>query len=128
MYCPKCLSNTLFLKEQGTVRIHINKLGRDSSLFFFDLNKENRSDIERKIDDKIDELCKWYSGFKNIEEIHNTAIFSSDFACSNGCVYATVQRLSVIGLLITQNVFIDLIKKNAQKYNIPVSIRLEIIE
>jgi hypothetical protein len=102
MYCPVCFQNTLKIRSSGVVRISFNGKSRDTSIFTFNLNKDTKEELDKKLRERIVDFLKWYSSFQNKDPIKQFEAMSSDFQCSNNCKIDYLHtKLSVVGLIFS---------------------------
>jgi hypothetical protein len=123
MYCPSCLSDTLKIASSGIVKLTFNSKAKATSQFYYNLAQDKDQEIIEKLHDVIKDYFVYYSGFQNKDPIQFVDAFSIDFKCSNKCVIGINHKMSVIGLLFSQNELKEHIEKLAIKYEIPVALK-----
>jgi hypothetical protein len=126
MYCPVCLNNTLKICSSGVIKLTFNGMARNTSLFTYNLKKDNPDKMKKYLRERFIDYLEWYSTFQNKEVIEKLEIYSADFKCDNGCaVGGGSSRMSVVGPIYEAQEVIDMFKEEAEKFKIPenVSVR-----
>lgn len=115
MYCPKCLNNSLSIKDSGVVEIVINEKKMDSGRFLYNANgsKEELYGDARK---KLEEFVKWLSGFSNLEPVKKVKFMTSDVRCESGCPTAFT-KISVVGHILPASQVSNILAEMSEKYN-----------
>lgn len=123
MYCPVCFQNTLKLRSSGVVKLAFNGKSRNNSLFTYNLQKETPEQLLAKLKEKIVDWMSFYSEFVNKDPIKTFEVFSADFLCTNSCkIDLSRMKVSVIGLIYTQDEVKRLLHGEAKKYDIPIEV------
>ena len=99
MFCPKCLNNSVHVKEKGVIQILVNGRQKDTGRFLFNL--EDRETININISNKILEHFKWMASFQNPKPVEQLNVITSDAKCDNGCALPLAQKFSLIDHLIS---------------------------
>jgi hypothetical protein len=124
MYCPVCFQDTLKLRSTGVVKISFNAKSRDTSLFTFNVSKENQEDLLKKLREKIVDFFSWYSQFQNKVPLVSFDALSSDFQCINQCKIDYVNtKISVVGLLFSMEQIVEIIQQEAPRYSLDVNLK-----
>lgn len=122
MYCPKCLSNSLYLKDHGVIQVIINKKQMDAGRFLYNLEEETKEELIESLEVKLEEFFKWYSNFNNKKPIETIELVSADIACDNRCPVGLNTMLSVIDILVPSKSMLELLNNMGKKYNIKIAI------
>lgn len=120
MFCPKCLSNSLHLKEKGVMNILINGRQKDTGRFLYNL--ENRDDIYQNISEKIQDHFKWIASFGNKKPIKSVHITTSDAKCDNGCAIPLAQKFPLTDHVITTKDLKELIFRYAKEFELELEL------
>lgn len=115
MYCPKCLNNSLFIKDSGVIEILINEKKMDSSRFLYNANG-NKEDHYKDASKKLEEFLKWLSGFSNLEPVKKVKFMTADVRCDSGCATAFT-KISVVGEVLSNSQINNILSEMSEKYN-----------
>ncbi len=123
MYCPVCFQNTLKFRSNGVIKASFNGKSRNTSLFTYNLNKDDAAELDKKLREKLVDFFAWYAEFKNKLPITAIELTSSDVQCSNACkIDLTTSRFSVIGVLYSSKVVEALASEEAKKFGIELQL------
>ena len=122
MYCPVCFDQKLYLRPSGKGFLALNGKQMSTAIFLFNTERQDPSEILANLEEKIEEIFKWYKGFNNVDKIEKFEVFSSEFDCDNGCAIPASSKISLIGPLVERNAYKASLTKLAEKY----SLRLEL--
>jgi len=125
MYCPKCLGDSLYLREHGVINLIINNKQMDAGRFLYNLSDQSGEELKMALSQKVEEFFKWYSNFKNREAIEIIELCTSDVFCENKCSIPLNHRLSVIDVLISRQQLAELCEDIGQKYNMSIKIKID---
>lgn len=113
------------LAPTGVIHIVINNKQMDTGRFLFNLNKDTKAEVSKKLHQKLEEFFKWYCGFQNKEAISRLSIYSSDFVCTQGCNIPINSAISVVGQLFPTREVQKEIENLGQKYGLQIEIDLQ---
>ncbi len=99
MFCPKCLNNSVHVKEKGVIQILVNGRQKDTGRFLYNL--EDKQNITQQISEKILEHFKWMASFQNPKPVEHLNVITPDAVCDNGCALPLAQKFSVVDYLIS---------------------------
>lgn len=123
MYCPKCLSDNLFLASRGVADLIINGKHMDAGKFIFNTEAARQKNIASEFEKKVEEFFKWYSGFNNIEPITQIQLISADVKCEScGFIPTTSGKVSVVDTLIPAMEMKKILFKIAEKYGLKIKL------
>ncbi len=125
MYCPKCLNESLYLCDHGVVNLIINNKQMDAGRFLYSMDDHSRDELIAALSLKIEEFFKWYSNFKNREDIEVVELCTSDVVCENKCSLGLNHRISIIDVLISKNQLAELLAEIGNKYNMNIKIKVD---
>lgn len=125
MYCPKCLNSSLYLCDHGVINLIINKKQMDAGRFLYNLNDQSKDELVEELSQKIEEFFKWYSNFKNKEDIEVVQLVTTDVFCENKCSIGLSSKVSVIDLLIPKSVLLEVLEELGKKYNMNIKIEAD---
>ncbi|EPZ51685.1 hypothetical protein M902_2242 [Bacteriovorax sp. BAL6_X] len=120
MFCPKCLSNSLHLKEKGVIHILVNGRQKDTGRFLFSL--ESRPEITQNISNKILEHFKWIASFQNTKPVENVNIITSDAKCDNGCALPLAQKFSLLDYIVSTREVKSMVLVHAKECGLDVEL------
>lgn len=123
MYCPKCLNDSLLVSPKGVITLILNGKQMNNGRFLYNIERDDFSEFNRALREKIDEFFKWYENFQNRDPIHTVEVCSSDFVCSNGCAIGVHETFSVVDLLISYKDLVKMIKEEADKFGVGVELK-----
>ena len=115
MYCPKCLNNSLYIKESGVIEILINEKKMDSGRFLFSASS-SKDELYSDAKKKLEEFVKWLSNFSNLEPVKKVKFITGDVKCDNGCVSA-FSKLSVLGQILNTATVNQILEEVSEKYS-----------
>lgn len=113
MFCPKCLSNSVHLKEKGVMNILVNGRQKDTGRFLFNLDRKD--EILQNISDKIHEHLQWMASFNNKKPVQTVHVVTTDAKCDNGCAIPLSHKFSLTDHIISTKGLKDLIAKHAKE-------------
>lgn len=123
MYCPVCFQDTLRIRSNGVIKLSFNGKSRNTSLFTFNLQKENHEELHKKLREKVVEFMNWYAQFKNKDPIRTFEAYSNDFNCMNGCKIDMVNtKFSVIGSVYKIQDVKQILSEEGTVFNIPIQV------
>lgn len=123
MYCPVCFQDTMKLRSTGVVKLAFNGKSRNTSLFTYNLQKENHEQHLGKLREKVVDFFSFYSEFVNKAPIKTFEAYCSDFHCSNNCKIDLVNtKVSVIGVMYSIAEIRTLLNEEAKKFGIDVQV------
>ena len=122
MYCPECFNKSLILGLSGKGYLALNGKQSNTAIFLFNTIKQDPDEIQQQLEEKMDELLKWYSGFKNISPITRFEIYSSDFRCENDCSIKKSSKISLIGPLLNEKKFYETLDGLAKKHGLSLKL------
>ena len=117
-YCPVCLNNTLKICSSGVIKLTFNGMARNTSLFTFNLKKDNPEKMKTYLRERFTDYLSWYGEFQNKEQIKKLEIYSSDFRCDNGCAIGGNNRMSVVGPIYDPSEVVKIFKEEAAKFKV----------
>lgn len=120
MFCPKCLSNSLHLKEKGVIHILVNGRQKDTGRFLFNL--ERRPEITQNISNKILEHFKWIANFQNTKPVEHVNIITADAKCDNGCALPLAQKFSLLDHLVSTREVKNMVQIHAKECGLDVEL------
>lgn len=123
MYCPKCLSQTLFIQPKGVVDIYINGKKRDNGRFLYNMDPSFADAVFADFKKKCEEFFRWYSDFKNKETIEYVELLTVDVRCDNGCKFSPMERFSAVDTIISREVIQHVFKELGKKYELEVELK-----
>lgn len=115
MYCPKCLNNTLFIKDSGVIEILINEKKMDSGRFLFS-SSSTKDELYGDAKKKLEEFVKWLGNFSNLEPLKKVKFITGDVKCESGCVSA-FSKLNVVGQILKADQVNQILAEVSEKYN-----------
>lgn len=115
MYCPKCLNNTLYIKESGVIEILINEKKMDSGRFLFS-SSSSKDDLYTDAKKKLEEFVKWLGNFSNLEPLKKVKFITGDVKCETGCVSA-FSKSNVVGQILNKAQVNQILEDVSEKYN-----------
>lgn len=115
MYCPSCLNDSLFIKDNGVIEILINNKKMDAGRFLYN-SRGNKEDLYTDAKKKLEEYIKWLSNFSNLDPIKKVQFVTTDVKCDEGCP-SGLTKLNVVGHVIPTSVVKSLIVEMGEKYN-----------
>ncbi len=115
MYCPSCLNNSLYIKDNGVVEILINDKKMDSGRFLFNMNG-NKEEIVSEAKKKFEEFIKWLSNFSNIDPVKKVKFVTGDIKCDSGCP-ASFSKVSAVGHVLSNAQVNNILSEMGEKYN-----------
>ncbi len=118
------MNDTLVMRTSGVIKFIINDKKRDSSLFTFNTQKELKVQMLKTLREKIADFMSWYSDFKNIEDIHQFELFTTDVGCTSHCTIPMGTSFTVIGNLFTANEVQKILNEEAAKRNLKVKVKV----
>jgi hypothetical protein len=126
MYCPVCFNDTLKLASNGVVRLTFDGKARNTSLFSYNLSKDNDETLYKKLRERVSEYFEWYGGFSNKKPIKLIEIFSSDFICSNRCrLGPDCNKIGVIDILFNKKEIQKILDEEANRLNIKLEFKID---
>jgi hypothetical protein len=115
MYCPKCLNNSLSIKESGVVEIFINEKKMDSGRFLFSaIISEEELYADAK--NKLNEFIKWLSNFSNLEPLKKIKFITTDVKCELGCSTAFTE-INAVGQIVQPAQLNSILAEISEKYD-----------
>ena len=124
MYCPKCLSQTLFIQPKGVVDIYINGKKRDNGRFLYNMDPAYEEEVFNDFKAKAEEFFKWYSDFKNKETIEYVELLTVDVKCDNNCRFSPMERFSAVDTVISSEAILEVFSELGEKYNLDVELKV----
>ncbi|MFT6069944.1 MAG: hypothetical protein ACJAT2_000958 [Bacteriovoracaceae bacterium] len=115
MYCPKCLNNSLYIKDSGVIEILINEKKMDSGRFLFNSNS-SKEELYTDAQKKLEEFVKWLSNFSNLEPLKKVKFITGDVKCESGCVSA-FSKLNVVGQILNASQINQILEDVSEKYS-----------
>ncbi len=115
MYCPKCLNNTLFIKDSGVIEILINEKKMDSGRFLFS-SSTSKTELYADAQKKLEEFVKWLANFSNLEPLKKVKFITGDVKCESGCVSA-FSKLNVVGQILNTAQVNQILEDVSEKYS-----------
>ncbi len=123
MYCPQCLNDTLQIQEKGTVFILINGKTNNTGRIRYNLEKDKEEEILRNIKEKIVEVLKWYSTFKNIPPVFQLELASSDYKCMRKCPISATSKFTIVDVLIKKKDLLEIIEELNSTYRATLALK-----
>ena len=120
IYCPKCFNHTCRLKVKGKVIILFNGKQMTSGQFIFNLEDQRIDQIQSLIKEKLKEYFEWYGNLKNKTPIKSIDLLSEDFKCESCSSDANLGKLSIIDILMTENMLRKIIDEYSSTYEVPL--------
>ncbi|MFA7613770.1 MAG: hypothetical protein WCY48_05995, partial [Candidatus Caldatribacteriota bacterium] len=99
-----------------------NGKSRNTSLFTYNLQKESHEQLLEKLREKVVDFFSFYSEFNNKDPIKNFEAYSSDFICQEGCKIDINSKLTVVGVIYSKEEVLKLLKEEAQRFGLIVSL------
>lgn len=124
MYCPICFNDTLKIASSGVVKVTFDGKSKSTSQFYYNLSQDSTQELLKKIEVVIDEYFSWYTTFQNKDPIKYVDMTSCDFLCSTGCRLNITHKLNIIGLIVTKKELLQLLKEQAEKYQLQLDLKL----
>lgn len=124
MYCPKCLSNTLYIQPKGVVDIYINGKKRDNGRFLFNMDPSFEDATINDFREKVDEFMSWYSNFQNREPIEYLELLTVDVRCDNNCKFSPMERFSAVDTVISREVVREVLEEVGEKYKLELELKV----
>lgn len=115
MYCPSCLNDSLFIKDNGVCEITINDKKMDSGRFLYQVSG-NKEEIYNDARKKLNEFVQWLSNFSNLDPVKKVKFQTADVKCDNGCPTAFT-KISIVGEVLTAAQVNQLLAEIGERYN-----------
>ena len=122
IYCPVCFNDSLQLKDSGKINVFFNNRQHESAQFLFNLQTNSTSDIEKELTKVLNNYFKWYAEFQNRDPINSIEVTSVDFTCSSGCMIPSGVRVSVVGIIFSEELFTSITTDLAQAYSLEINL------
>jgi hypothetical protein len=124
MYCPKCLSNTLYIEPKGVVDIYINGKKRDNGRFLYNMDPVFEEATIADFKRKVDEFMSWYSNFQNQEPIEYLELLTVDVRCENNCRFSPMERFSAVDTVISRDIVREVLEEVGEKYKMELQLKV----
>ena len=121
IYCPICFNDSLHLKDSGKINVYFNGRLNESAQCLFNLETSKVEELENKVTEILTQYFKWYSGFQNREPVKSIEIVSIDYKCDHGCVIPADSKISVVGVIFTDDFYKNIIRDLAQAYSLELN-------
>ena len=82
-----------------------------------------KDEILQNFIEKLESFFKWYSNFTNKDPIAVVELYTNDISCMDGCKIPIGHYVSVIDLLIEKKSLTELLKGQAEKYQLSIEIK-----
>lgn len=123
MYCPICLNDTLKIRSSGVAKLTFNGKARSTSLFTFNITKDNITKLNSKLKSTVTDYIAWYASFVNKAPIKNIEIFSGDFICSKKCQIDVNTRISLVDVLYDKTNVNQMLSEVCEEYKIDLDFK-----
>lgn len=116
------------MESKGVIFFMVNGKIKDTNKFLFNLEKQSEEELWDAFEDTFDSFIKWYSTFKNREDLHKFSIYTNNYRCENACVFRADLKFSVLDILFSRKKLLEVINRICQDYGVACDLEEENIE